>query len=106
MLRQTPSKSAKQAQQYFANCVSKDTRYYVEGQEEAGKWGGKGAELLGLKGDVEQLAFNRLTENRHPITGENQEIERRGKWQITRCRLCRVEAKREKRNASRNADAG
>lgn len=44
--------------------------YYAEGQEHAGEWGGRGAERLGLSGRVEPAAFDALTANRHPETGE------------------------------------
>lgn len=43
--------------------------YYSEGQELTGHWGGKGAALLGLEGEVSQAAFDALCDNKHPQTG-------------------------------------
>lgn len=71
MLRITPSTSAAGAKEYFTQGLMRDdTGYYHEGQELAGRWGGKGAEMLGLLGPVSQKDFNDLCDNRHPETGE------------------------------------
>jgi conjugative relaxase-like TrwC/TraI family protein len=43
--------------------------YYAEGQELRGTWRGKGAALLGMSGDVQQQAWDRLCDNLHPATG-------------------------------------
>jgi conjugative relaxase-like TrwC/TraI family protein len=64
MLRITQQSSAIAAKQYYASAD-----YYTEGQELIGRWSGRGAELLGLDGQVDRNAFNRLCENRHPATG-------------------------------------
>jgi conjugative relaxase-like TrwC/TraI family protein len=69
MLRVVAHKSAAAAQQYYAEGLRRED-YYSEGQEVAGKWHGKGAELLGLSGQVTPEAFAALIENRHPGTGE------------------------------------
>jgi conjugative relaxase-like TrwC/TraI family protein len=69
MLRVVAHKSAAAAQQYYAEGLRRED-YYSEGQEVAGKWHGKGAELLGLSGKVTPEAFSALVENRHPGTGE------------------------------------
>jgi conjugative relaxase-like TrwC/TraI family protein len=69
MLRVVAHKSAAAAQQYYAEGLRRED-YYSEGQEVAGKWHGKGAELLGLSGKVTPEAFAALVENRHPGTGE------------------------------------
>ena len=44
--------------------------YYSEGETVTGQWQGKGAEMLGLSGDVEEAAFESLRNNRHPGSGE------------------------------------
>ncbi|MEI8194277.1 MAG: MobF family relaxase [Phycisphaerae bacterium] len=69
MLRITASTSAGQAKSYYTEGFSKDD-YYTEGQDIIGKWGGKGAELLGLSGQVDREAFMALCDNLHPQTGE------------------------------------
>lgn len=69
MLRITPTAGAKRAKDYFTESLERGD-YYTESQELAGKWGGKGADLLGLEGDVTQSEFFRLCENRHPHTGK------------------------------------
>ncbi len=65
MLRITQQSSPDVAKDYYASAD-----YYAEGQEKVGRWGGEGARLLGLEGDVTRDAFNRLCENRNPLTGE------------------------------------
>ena len=68
MLRVIPSKSSEAAQSYFTEGLAKGD-YYAQGQEIAGRWGGKDAPALGLTGEVTREAFAALTENRHPKTG-------------------------------------
>jgi conjugative relaxase-like TrwC/TraI family protein len=46
----------------------KSTDYHLEGQEEPAHWHGKGAEMLGLAGEVRQEDFEALAENRYPGT--------------------------------------
>lgn len=66
MLNVTAQKSAQGAKDYFAR-----SDYYSEGAELVGHWGGKGAVLLGLSGEVQETAFHRLCDNLHPHkTGE------------------------------------
>ncbi len=65
MLRITQQSSPEVAKDYYASAD-----YYAEGQEKVGRWGGEGAMLLGLEGDVSHREFNRLCDNRHPRTGE------------------------------------
>lgn len=65
MLNVTPQRSSEGAKSYFAK-----SDYYSEGQELVGNWGGKGAVLLGLFGEVNKHAFDRLCDNLHPKTGE------------------------------------
>lgn len=67
MLNITPQRSAAAAKSYF----SKSDGYYTEGRQELiGNWGGKGAALLGLSGEVSQQMFGQLCDNRNPNTGE------------------------------------
>lgn len=67
MLRITQSKSAEQAKSYYVELSRED--YYTEGQELKGQWHGKGAELLGLGGEVGSDEFYDLCDNRDPATG-------------------------------------
>jgi conjugative relaxase-like TrwC/TraI family protein len=69
MLRVTPSTSSAGAKEYFTQSLTRSD-YYIDGQEVAGVWGGKGATLLGLKGQVDQAGYFALCDNRHPTTGE------------------------------------
>lgn len=69
MLRVVAHKSAAAARQYYSEGLLRED-YYAEGQEVAGKWFGKGAERLGLSGDVTPEAFAALVDNRHPGTEE------------------------------------
>src|SRR5208337_5135985 len=62
MLRITTSHSAKGAEKYF-DIALKASDYYTK---EVGTWGGKGAEILGLKGDVGRKDFVALANNRLP----------------------------------------
>ena len=63
--------SASQAQEYhraeFAN--AKDN-YYTEEDRVRGEWHGRLAERWGLKGEVNEAHFARLSEGQHPHTGE------------------------------------
>ncbi len=65
MLRITQQSSTDAAKQYYTSAD-----YYLEGQELVGRWGGEGARMLGLKGQVSRREFNALCENRHPRSGE------------------------------------
>jgi len=58
----------KNAQEYFEEhlCVGD---YYDEGQQVAGEWIGRGAERLGLSGNVRAEDFLQLCENQHPVSG-------------------------------------
>jgi conjugative relaxase-like TrwC/TraI family protein len=69
MLRITPSQNPDAAKQYFGKGMVRSD-YYIDGQEMPGVWGGKGATLLGLKGQVQQTDYFSLCDNLHPQTGE------------------------------------
>jgi conjugative relaxase-like TrwC/TraI family protein len=44
--------------------------YYSEGEKVTGRWQGRGAELLGLSGDVRMEDFDAVRQGLHPETGE------------------------------------
>ena len=69
MLRITESKNAEAAKQYFGKSMIRSD-YYIDGQEIAGQWGGKGAERFGLTGTVDQERYFALCDNQDPNTGE------------------------------------
>jgi conjugative relaxase-like TrwC/TraI family protein len=69
MLRITPSTSAKGAKEYFTQSLTRSD-YYIDGQEVMGRWGGKGAQMLGLEGEVDAKGYFALIDNRNPDTGE------------------------------------
>ena len=62
MLRITTSHSAEAAKNYF-DVSLKTSDYYTK---DVGTWGGKGAEILGLTGNVERKDFVALANNRWP----------------------------------------
>jgi conjugative relaxase-like TrwC/TraI family protein len=59
-----PLKSSKAVAEYYDDVKSLCEYHAVA----VGIWGGKGAELLGLKGEVTKEAFVDLLENRNPTT--------------------------------------
>lgn len=65
MLRMIQNCSSAGAKRYFSQAD-----YYLEGQEQAGQWFGKGAERLGLRGKINQPDFDALCDNQMPGTGE------------------------------------
>jgi conjugative relaxase-like TrwC/TraI family protein len=69
MLSVTPSISSERAKRYFGESLKRDD-YYTRGQEVAGQWFGKGAEQLGLQGQVDQESYFALCDNLHPQTLE------------------------------------
>ncbi len=44
--------------------------YYAEGERVVGRWTGRGADLLGLKGEVTPEQFEAIRLGNHPGTGE------------------------------------
>jgi conjugative relaxase-like TrwC/TraI family protein len=63
--------SASQAQAYHAEEFSNAREnYYTQGDQIRGQWQGRLAEQWGLRGEVGEEHFHRLTEGQHPITGE------------------------------------
>lgn len=64
MLRVTQQSSPAAAKSYYSAAD-----YYAEGRNLPGRWGGLGAERLGLSGEVQKLDFDRLCDNLDPDTG-------------------------------------
>ena len=62
--------SASQAQAYHAEEFGNAREnYYTQGDQIRGEWHGRLAEQWGLKGEVREEHFQRLSEGQHPITG-------------------------------------
>src|SRR5690606_14217636 len=73
MLRITMNKSAAGAKKYYSEEYYQEGKklqhdYYSEKEQAIGKWGGKGAELLGLNGDIRKEDFADLCDNKIPGT--------------------------------------
>src|SRR5438034_4806375 len=66
MLRVNQQRSAAGAKSYFEEGLARED-YYTQ-DAIIGHWGGKGAERLGLVGEVERSAFLSLCDNRNPNT--------------------------------------
>jgi len=63
--------SASQAQSYHAEEFGNAREnYYTEADQIRGEWHGRLAEQWGLRGEVREEHFQRLSEGQHPITGE------------------------------------
>jgi TrwC relaxase len=63
--------SSGQAQRYHREeFTSRAQSYYAEGENVRGEWQGRLAAELGLKGEVRADDFARMSEGRHPRTGE------------------------------------
>src|SRR5713226_1719044 len=63
--------SASQALAYHAEEFSNAREnYYTQGDQIRGEWHGRLAEQWGLRGEVGEEHFQRLTEGQHPTTGE------------------------------------
>ena len=63
--------SASQAQAYHAEEFSNAREnYYTQDDQIHGEWHGRLAEQWGLKGEVREEHFQRLSEGQHPMTGE------------------------------------
>jgi len=65
MLRIHHSVSVEAAKNYFNGSLTRGD-YYFEGQEIAGQWKGRGAQQLGLSGEVKKDDFFKLLENTKP----------------------------------------
>jgi conjugative relaxase-like TrwC/TraI family protein len=58
------------AKSYFTDHLSRSDYYMRDAQEVVGEWHGRGAELLGLSGQVDKESYFKLCENIDPKTGE------------------------------------
>jgi conjugative relaxase-like TrwC/TraI family protein len=65
MLRIHTATSPEGVKKYFSS-----SDYYSEGRETVGRWIGKLANQLGLRGEVDRDDFERMCDNLHPATGE------------------------------------
>ena len=92
MLRITMNKSAGGAkkyysEEYYSEGQSKELDYYSEKEQFIGKWGGAGAEKLGLTGDIKKDDFAALCDNQNPQTGKTlttrNDIDRRVGFDFT-----------------------
>ena len=86
MLRMSPVASAKRAEEYYGKS---DGGYYVGESDLHRRWGGHGAELLGLKGPPDFEQFKRLMNGLDPYTGEQLTAKlianRLAAWDVTAC---------------------
>ena len=91
MLRITMNKSAGGAKKYYSEEYYSEGKnhsdYYSEKEQVIGKWGGLGAEKLGLKVDIVKKEFSDLCDNVNPETGKNltarNDIDRRVGYDFT-----------------------
>ena len=76
MLNITPISNSGAAKDYYGTEWSNSEdlgKYYYEDGFEKNQWNGKGAALLGLKGNVEKEDFFALCDNINPQTGSSIE---------------------------------
>lgn len=60
-----------QAERYFEKELTNEREnYYSEKGTNVGQWTGKGAEALGLKGEIKKEDFSRMSRGINPATGE------------------------------------
>jgi conjugative relaxase-like TrwC/TraI family protein len=69
MLSAKPQLNLQSAREYFREHLCAGD-YYSAGREVRGEWVGQGAEMLGMKGAVNEGDFLALCEGRNPATGE------------------------------------
>src|SRR5258706_5765762 len=63
--------SASQAQAYHAEAFGNAREnYYTQGDQIRGEWHGRLAEQWGLRGEVHEEHFQKLSEGQHPMSGE------------------------------------
>ena len=64
------ARNAAQAKDYFVRHLAPGDYYTKDSAEMKGVWHGRGAQMLGLAGEVKPEDFMRLCDNEHPVTGE------------------------------------
>ncbi len=62
--------NAKQAKAYYSQHIAPGDYYGKNSAELKGQWHGRGAQMLGLSGEVAQADFFALCDNTHPVTKE------------------------------------
>src|SRR6202521_1527005 len=78
--------SAGQARAYHAEEFSNSREnYYTEADQIRGEWHGRLAEEWGLRGEVREEHFQRLSEGQHPITGEQLIRHQAAREYMNRC---------------------
>src|SRR5581483_5411427 len=70
MIFYTPISNAKAAKDYYTQHLAPGDYYAAETQELKGVWHGRGAERLGLSGEVQREDYFALCDNVNPKTGE------------------------------------
>lgn len=69
MLRIHQIQNAEAAKNYYEESLTKGD-YYIDGIEEVGAWHGELAKSLGLEGTVSKEDFDKMIDNRNPLTGK------------------------------------
>ncbi len=72
MLRINQNSHASAAKSYYTT-----SDYYMDGQELAGIWRGKGAEKLGLAGEIQRADWDAVCDGLNPKTGEKLLVRRK-----------------------------
>lgn len=80
MLTAKPQLNLANAREYFREHLSTGD-YYAQGQKVSGEWLGRGAEILGLRGQVKEADFFALCEGQNPSTGERLTARRNSRRQ-------------------------
>ncbi len=88
MYRASKALSVVQARDYYQREYSQGDYYEHDTQDRKGEWYGKGAERLGLNGEVSKSDFHALLDGRSP-KGEQLSIERAGTSRVARTRAYR-----------------
>jgi conjugative relaxase-like TrwC/TraI family protein len=70
MIFHNPIKSAKGAKDYYSQHIAPGDYYGRDSAESKGLWHGRGAEMLGLSGEVNQADFFKLCDNVNPADGK------------------------------------
>ncbi len=77
MLRIIENSSAAGVRSYF-----RSADYYTEGNELAGRWRGKAAARLGLRGEIQQKDWDALCDNLNPQTGKKLTVRQKANRRV------------------------